>query len=373
MEKSEIKFLKEKAYKYIRPIGRGGYGETILIEDQTIDQIFVCKKYSPILEKDQYNYFTNFKREIKLLHLINFRNIVRVFNYYLYPEKQTGYILMEYIEGNNIQEYLQLYPEKINDIFVQVLEGFEHLESFQILHRDIRPQNILISKDHIVKIIDFGFGKKIEFGDNNFDKSISLNWRYSIPSEFVNKLYDYKSELYFVGKLFEEIIAENKIQSFAYGTTLEKMITVKYEARINSFFELKREIYKTESSSIDFNNNDKLIYRDFAKSLEHIYTRISKDSEYISDVDKIIQNLEKVHSYSVLEEFIQNVSVIGTCFLRGSFRYNKKSDFHISTLKNFIVFLKLLPREKQNIVLNNMWQRLDTIPRYNLQVDDLPF
>jgi serine/threonine-protein kinase len=169
-----IEFLRQKDYKFIKDIGQGGTGRTILLKDELIDETFVCKKYSPYYEEHIDLYFKNFVDEIKLLHLLYHVNVVRVFNYYLYPENKTGYILMEYITGNNISKYLTDNPDKLNEIFVQTIIGFKYLEENNVLHRDIRPDNLLVSENGIVKIIDFGFGKKINF-DENFDNSVSLS------------------------------------------------------------------------------------------------------------------------------------------------------------------------------------------------------
>lgn len=158
-----IQFIRTKDFKFIEKIGQGGTGRTVLLEDEIINERFVCKKYSPYFEDHKKLFFNNFKDEIKLLHLINHKNVVRVFNYYLYPEENTGYILMEYIKGNKISDFLKENPDKLDDVFRQTINGFQHLEKSNILHRDIRPDNILISKDGIVKIIDFGFSKKNRF------------------------------------------------------------------------------------------------------------------------------------------------------------------------------------------------------------------
>ena len=106
MENNIIKFLKSKDYTAIRDIGQGGTGKTKLIKDETINETFVCKKYSTYYPEHQSLYYENFVNEIKILYKINHPNIVRVFSYYLYPEQSTGYILMEYIDGVDIEQYL---------------------------------------------------------------------------------------------------------------------------------------------------------------------------------------------------------------------------------------------------------------------------
>ena len=100
---------------------------------------------------------------------------------------------MESIDGHEIDNYLRQHPENINEIFFQVIEGFTHLENRSILHRDIRPQNILVDTKGTVKIIDFGFGKQIQ-AEEDFGKSISLNWWCEIPLDFKDKIYDFKTK-----------------------------------------------------------------------------------------------------------------------------------------------------------------------------------
>lgn len=372
MEGKIIQFIRSKDFKYIENIGQGGTGKTVLLEDEIINERFVCKKYSPYYPEHQKLFFNNFKDEIKLLHLLNHQNIVRVFNYYLYPDDFTGYILMEFIKGKNITAFLKENPDKLDDIFKQTIDGFLHLESCNILHRDIRPDNILISSEGIVKIIDFGFSKKIDF-EKDFEKSISLNWRYTPPNDFKEKIYDYKTELYFIGKLFEEIIIENDFQNFIYKDLLKKMIDIDYNNRISSFFELNRKMISETTSEINFTEDEKKIYQNFANDVENLYSSIDIDAEYMTDVPNIIRQIQDVYKDSILEEYIQNQIKLARCFIKGNFKYWKNREIKVETIYNFISFLNSSSKERQKIILNNLWQRLDNILRYNLEEDNLPF
>src|SRR5690625_833004 len=114
-----IEFLRSKDYTFIKEIGQGGTGKTVLLKDETIDESFVCKKYSPFCEEHKDFYFKNFVDEIKILYKIYHRNIVRIFNYYLYPSQNTGYILMEFVEGKNVQVFAEENPHLISDLFEQ--------------------------------------------------------------------------------------------------------------------------------------------------------------------------------------------------------------------------------------------------------------
>jgi serine/threonine-protein kinase len=370
-----IEFLRTKDYKKIQEIGQGGTGRTILLLDEIINEKFVCKKYSTYYEEDKNKYFQNFIDEIKLLHLLYHKNVVRVFNYYLYPEHTTGYILMEFINGETIEKYLQINPEKINEIFIQTINGFLHLEQNNILHRDIRPENILVSNQGISKIIDLGFGKRIEF-DEDFDNSISLNWRYSKPNDFENKIYDFRTEVYFVGKLFEEIIKQNNIQNFTYSNVLNGMINPKYEDRISSFFEVDRKIITDDSISISFTNEEKEKYRNFAYVIVSFISKIENSAKYQSNIDLLLIGLENVYMNTMLEEHIPNLNQVVREFIKGEYFFNKNTIMKVDDLQIFIQFFKSLSGGKRRLVINNLWNRLDSINRYdNTFVDDdsLPF
>lgn len=374
MNEQYIKFIRQKDYNLIREIGQGGTGRTVLIEDAQIQSQFVCKKYSPLREEYRIQFYKNFLEEIKILYQLNHPNIVRVFNYYLYPEMFTGYIIMEYIKGNNISDYLQRNPAWINNIFYQTIEGFRHLQQSGILHRDIRPENILVSEDNQSKIIDFGFGKTIRFQED-FGKSVSLNWRYSHPSEFVNKTYDYRTEVYFVGKMFEEIITESNLQGFNYWNQLRKMTMFNYSERIHNFFEVQKEIIQELNSTIDFSEEEKKTYQNFANELTWSISGISEGCSYIDDIPSIINQLEKVYKYSMLEKEIQKTPTVVNCFVKGNYSYSTLNLIKVNTVKTFINMLKSKTKDNQQIILNNLWNRLDGIPRYNpdKEYDNLPF
>jgi len=376
MENDIIKFIRRKDYKFIKEIGQGGFGTAVLLKDEIIDSVFVCKKYSPYDSNLQEEFFKNFIQEIKLLHLIFHPNIVRVFNYYLYPEQFTGYIMMEYIRGENIEDFIYSHPETINEIFLQVIEGFRYLESEDILHRDIRPQNILVDSNGKVKIIDFGFGKQITYVDD-YNKSISLNWWCETPNDFLNNQYDHSTELYFVGKLFEKIILDNNIEIFAYKELLYQMIKLNTRDRFKSFNDISRAILFRENATIEFDESDKEIYRWFASGLISIISKIESNAQYINDIIKIIDHAENIYKKNILEEYLQNPVELVRCFISGQYYYHKSEELSTTCLKNFIDLLKKHPKEKQRIIINNLQNRFDTIKRYSeppFSIDeDVPF
>lgn len=95
-----VKFLKQKDYLMVNNnLGSGSFGQTVLLQDPFIDELFVAKKYEPYFEDARKAFYDSFLQEIKIMHKLNHRNVVRIYNYYAYEEEFTGYILMEYIDG----------------------------------------------------------------------------------------------------------------------------------------------------------------------------------------------------------------------------------------------------------------------------------
>jgi len=318
MQEKLIEFLRKRDYVFVKELGQGACGRTVLLRDDILNECFVCKKYSPLSEARRQELFTNFIREIKLLHNLYHQHVVRVFNYYVYPDQFTGYILMEYVDGEDIEEYLRDTPERTNEIFLQTIEGFRHLEANSILHRDIRPQNIMVRDDGAVKIIDLGFGKRIR-NSGDFGKSISLNWWCDPPAEFEDGRYDFTSEVYFVGKLFEKIIQEHNVEHFKYNSVLRRMCNRRPESRILSFFDVQKEIQSDLFNEIEYTYEELQNYREFSQCIASHVSRIENGTKYVDDVDRITDDLAAVFSKVMLEETAPDAALILRCFLNGTY------------------------------------------------------
>jgi len=372
-EEKVIEFIRNKNFVLVETLGQGACGKTVLLRDDTINGYFVCKKYLPYDSEQKEELYKNFVQEIKILHLLYHKNIVRVFNHYLYPSQYQGFIIMEYIDGDDIEKYLGESPENINEIFLQVIEGFSYLENCNILHRDIRPMNILVRKDGIVKIIDFGFGKRIIYKED-FDKSISLNPWCEPPNEFNDRTYNFTTEIYFIGKLFEKIIKEKDIESFKYTKLLSKMCYKDNSERISKFFDVKKEILSDRFLEIEFSDDERMAYQEFSHWLFSAIKNILKGSKYYEDIDKIQSNLESLYKYVMLEENIPNNTTLIRCFVNGGYTFYPTIEIPVNGLRNFIILLRQSTKEKKNIILSNIHSKLDAVERFQeTPEDDIPF
>lgn len=347
----------------MRALGQGACGKTVLLYDEQIDEYVVCKKYVPLNEARRQDLFKNFLKEIKLLHQISHENIVRVFNSFIYPDQYAGYILMEFIEGAEIDKFISASPEKTNDVFVQSILGFNYLEQRSILHRDIRPGNIMVRNDGCVKIIDLGFGKKVR-SSTDYDKSITLNWWCEPPEEFEQACYDFATEVYFVGRLFEKIIRERRVSHFKYTHLLEQMCLRNPALRTRSFADVAKAIGSNQFHEIDFSTKELATYRRFSNAVCGIVIKIENNTKYVDDIARIVSELNDTYTRSMMEEsFPQPVTVL-RCLLDGDYYFRNKVELPVPIVREFVELLRTCSEAKARVIVANLHAKMDAIPRY---------
>ncbi|MGY2196893.1 protein kinase family protein [Pseudomonas gingeri] len=374
-----IQFPLGRSFILRKELGQGACGRTVLLHDDVIDEYFVCKKYSPMFIEWKEVLYKGFVGEIKLLYSLHHLNVVRVFNYMLYPEKFSGFIFMEYVEGVDVEVYLTEHPENINEVFLQVVDAFAHLESRNILHRDVRPSNLMVTNEGIVKVIDFGFGKKV-LESVDFDKSISLNWWCELPAEFGDKLYSHATEVYFVGKLFEKIVRENSIISFKHAALVEGMTKRLQDDRIDSFASVREAALTNTAASVTFTDYEKSTYQSFSRGLVSVVSKIVSDAKYF-DVDEFSVRLRNVYNSVMLESQVPSNAAVVKCFVNGGYYYSKKSLMSVHVIEEFLILLDGSGKEKRNIIEANIYAKLDAVERYKSRPvpdfssfdDDIPF
>ena len=374
-----VQFLRKRDYRLVRQLGRGACGKTVLLHDDQIDERFVCKKYAPLDDAEREGLFKSFVREIKLLHQVNHPNVIRIFTYFLFPEKYAGYILMEHVDGCDVDDFIRQQPYAVDEIFRQSVSGFAHLERCGILHRDVRPGNLMVRSDGTVKIIDLGFGKLVG-SLNDFDKSITLNWWCEPPDEFGQDKYDFGTEVYFVGKLFQRLLATSGSGGFRYGETLDRMCMPDPDARMRTFSEVEQSIQGRQFVDVGFTDADMKAYRAFADDLAALVTKIADSAKYISDASQVVTRLEEVYRNVMLEEYVPDPAVVTRCLIDGTYYYRRTRLLRVTILKEFLALLKNSGDEKRRIIIGNLHSRLNAVQRYADHTallpppdDDIPF
>lgn len=390
-ENDILPFVRKKDYLFKKWLTPGGTGDTVLIYDESINEYFVCKKFAPKQREYTDELFSNFVQEVIILYKVFHKNIVRIYNHFLYINQKSGYIIMEYIDGEDIDKYLKANPDKINEVFLQVVDGFLHLEQIEVLHRDIRTSNILVStRDNMVKIIDFGFGKKIET-DKDFKTKLLLNWTQSeLPSEIDDDTYCVATDLYFVGKLFYKIINQTSNSYFKYSDILEKMIIIDYYERLKSFNTLKQLI--NADLIISVKNNEKEIYRSVANYLTESISKLYQNPIFDFDDESVITKLNDLLKKVRWEECISSIDLFVKCFFVeinceyescGSYDYygncNQAFTIDIDVVHNFFAMFKSLSVDERKNLLENLYYNRIANMRIIVETieviddDDIPF
>jgi len=351
-------------------LGEGGTGETKLFYDQSIDMHFAIKKYNPKPGNDRDECYKKFVDEIKILFQLFHENIVRIYYYYLYPINKIGYIQMEYIDGTSIDNINPMdYNKKWENYFVDTINAFSYLHEKKILHRDIRAANFMIDKNGNLKIIDFGFGKKLN--DIYTKNSVLLNWPVSTDPEEVimDHEYNFSTEIYYIGKMFEQLIGN---EEFLYKNILSKMTEYSIVKRYSSCEEIKEDISSNLFNQIDFSPSEIDTYRNFSKSLSDSIANYLESPVFITEFEKIYSKLEKIVISSALEENIQNNQELISTFISGKFKYYPKLKIPVKYVKNFYKLLIKSDNTKRKIVIDNLISRLKSI-KVEHEYDDLPF
>lgn len=377
-----VSFLKQKDYKMINNnLGSGSFGKTVLLQDPFIDELFVAKMYQPEYEEIKEKFFANFLDEIKILYKLNHPNVVRIYNYYAYEKECTGYILMEYIEGQNIEEYFKGYiglfdPISLDMVFTQLVEGFSYIEKQGIIHRDIREGNILIDNNGTVKIIDFGIGKIFEKSDENDSLVEEINRAGSdtLPSEYYSGVYTSKTDMFYLAELFHrmlELVGED-YNDFSYYNILEKMMKKNPDDRYENFEEIKDAVTKRDFKNMNITKEDKKIYLDFANLLNDVLVEFNSKREFVTNPDKFLNALETALENNLFENIIQNNADITNSIVLGLYTYRPKISISCDIVQRFVDWYKKLSENTKKVVLRNIISKL-SVKKVVIKDEELPF
>lgn len=378
-----IPFLKQKDYVMINnDLGGGSFGKTVLLQDPFINELFVAKKYEPEYDEIKEKFYKNFLDEIKILYKLNHKNIVRIYNYYAYETIFTGYILMEYIDGTDIETFIDNHAPwdevSLDDVFVQLIDGFKYIEENSVIHRDIREKNILIDKSGTVKIIDFGIGKIFEQSDEQNDSLKSeINRANSdtLPDEYYQGIYTSKTDMFYIGELLNRLIINAggfDLLDFSYQYILDKMMQKNPDNRYSSFADIRDIIDKHDFINLDITDEDKSIYQNFVNKLYQSLSVFINERKFNYDNDLFITTIERVLRNNCFEDIIQQNADVIRPVVTGAFRYNNNVDIDCSTVKEFLEWFKNSNTQSQKLILNNIILKLSSIPIEESE-PDLPF
>ena len=201
-------------YELHRRLGRGGMADVFLARDQLLDRPVAVKVLFPEFASDP-NFVARFRREAQAAANLNHPNIVAVYDWGEGDGEagSTYFIVMEYVEGRTLAEIVTaegpLHPDRAADVGADVAAalGFAHKNG--VLHRDIKPGNVLVTPNGTVKVADWGIGRALGAGvEENLTQTGAVmgTATYFSPEQAQGLELDPRSDLYSLGVVLYELV-----------------------------------------------------------------------------------------------------------------------------------------------------------------------
>ena len=194
-------------YQIIKSIGEGGMANVYLAYDTILDRNVAVKVLRGDLSSDE-KFVRRFQREALSASSLNHPNIVEVYD--VGDDNGQYYIVMEYIEGKHLKELLKkrghLTLTEVVDIMLQITDGMSVAHDSYIIHRDIKPQNIMILENGLVKITDFGIAMAMNATQLTQTNSVMGSVHYLPPEQANGKGASLQSDIYSMGILMYELL-----------------------------------------------------------------------------------------------------------------------------------------------------------------------
>lgn len=192
-------------YEILGKIGTGGMADVYKAKDHKLNRFVAVKVLKPEFREDT-TFIKKFRSEAQAAAVLTHPNIVNVFD--VGDDNGVYYIVMELIEGITLKEYIskkgKLSVKEATSIAIQVSMGLEAAHSHGIVHRDVKPQNIIISMDGKVKVTDFGIARAAS--SNTISSNVMGSVHYSSPEQVRGGYSDEKSDIYSLGITLYEMV-----------------------------------------------------------------------------------------------------------------------------------------------------------------------
>ncbi len=192
-------------YKILNKIGAGGMSDVYKAVDTLIERDVAIKILKQEYSED-VNFLTKFHTEAKAAGVLQNPNIVNVYD--VGSENKLHYIVMEYVEGITLKTYIEkcerISVKESLAIAIQVANGIRAAHNKGIIHRDIKPQNIMVSIDGKAKVTDFGIARATT--SNTISSDVMGSVHYTSPEQARNGFVDAKSDIYSFGIVMYEMV-----------------------------------------------------------------------------------------------------------------------------------------------------------------------
>jgi beta-lactam-binding protein with PASTA domain/tRNA A-37 threonylcarbamoyl transferase component Bud32 len=192
-------------------VGRGGMAEVYRARDLRLDRIVAIKTLRADLARDQ-TFQARFRREAQSAASLNNPSIVAVYDTGEDPASGVPFIVMEYVDGRTVRDLLieghRLLPERTLEITSGVLRALEYSHQAGIVHRDIKPGNVMVTRNGDIKVMDFGIARAMSDNQATMTQTAQVigTAQYLSPEQARGERVDARSDLYSTGCLMYELL-----------------------------------------------------------------------------------------------------------------------------------------------------------------------
>ncbi len=194
-------------YEIIEELGKGGMGSVYRVFDKKIEEEVALKLLKLEIAEDKKT-IERFRNELKLARKIGHRNVCKMYD--LNEEEGINYITMEYVPGEDLKSFIRraapLSTGKSVSIAKQVCEGLAEAHRLGVVHRDLKPQNIMIDKDGNAKIMDFGIARSLKTKGITGTGVMIGTPEYMSPEQVEGKKVGPTSDIYSLGVILYEMV-----------------------------------------------------------------------------------------------------------------------------------------------------------------------
>jgi serine/threonine protein kinase len=196
-----------RRFEIIEEIGKGGMGTVYKAYDSKIREVVALKLLKPEIASD-LEVIERFRNEIKLARQVSHRHVCRMYD--LGEEWLSIYISMEYVAGEDLKSFIRrsghLNEPKAVDLARQILEGLVEAHRLGVVHRDLKPQNIMIDKEGNAKIMDFGIARSLHTRGVTGTGVIIGTPEYMAPEQAEGRDVDHRADIYALGAILFEMV-----------------------------------------------------------------------------------------------------------------------------------------------------------------------
>ncbi len=197
-------YLQDR-YEILESVGAGGMSDVYKAKDHVLNREVAIKVLKKEFTEDM-SFVTKFRREAQSAAVLEHPNIVNIYD--VGSEDGLYFIIMEYIEGITLKSYIErkerLNYKEVLSIAIQVGRGIQAAHEKGIIHRDIKPQNVIISKEGKVKVTDFGIAKAVS--SNTINAEVMGSVHYTSPEQARNGMVNCQTDIYSLGIVMYEMI-----------------------------------------------------------------------------------------------------------------------------------------------------------------------